>query len=130
MYTDHSACLSLLNTPRPSGKLARWALTIQEVNLTLKHRSGRQNVNADALSRNPATSVSSVSNPNGCVSVCEESENVLAVTSEVSCKCCDSVCPVCFDCSVCSVFASLAEPDNSDVTDGEPIAERKPQRRL
>ena len=53
MYTDHSACLSLLNTPHPSGKLARWALTIHEINLTLKHRSGRQNANADALSRNP-----------------------------------------------------------------------------
>ena len=53
MYTNHSACLSLLNTPHPTGKLARSALTIQEINLTLKHRSGRQNVNADALSRNP-----------------------------------------------------------------------------
>ena len=53
VFTDHSACLSLLNTPRPSGKLARWAMTVQEMNLTLKHRSGRQNANADALSRNP-----------------------------------------------------------------------------
>ena len=33
VYTDHFACLSLLNTPHPSGKLARWALTIQEMNL-------------------------------------------------------------------------------------------------
>ena len=31
VYTDHSACLSLLNHPRPSGKLARWAVTIQEM---------------------------------------------------------------------------------------------------
>ena len=53
VFTDHSACLSLLNTPRPSGKLARWAMTVQEMNLTLKHRSGRQNANADTLSRNP-----------------------------------------------------------------------------
>jgi len=28
VYTDHTACLAILNTPRPSGKLARWALTI------------------------------------------------------------------------------------------------------
>ena len=77
------------------------------------------------LSRNPVTSVSSVSNPNSYVSVCVESENVLAVTSEVSRKCCDSVCLVCFDYSVCSMFANLAEPDNSDMTAGEPIAEKE-----
>ena len=32
VYTDHSACLSNLNTPCPSGKLASWALTVQEMN--------------------------------------------------------------------------------------------------
>ena len=53
VFTDHSACLSLLNHPRPSGKLARWALTIQEMDLDIKHRSGKSNTNADALSRNP-----------------------------------------------------------------------------
>ena len=40
VYTDHAACTSLLNTPRPSGKLARWALTIQEIDLVIKHREG------------------------------------------------------------------------------------------
>ena len=35
-YTDHVACLSILNTAKPSGKLARWALTIQEMDLTIK----------------------------------------------------------------------------------------------
>ena len=54
MYTDHSACLSILNTPKPSGKLARWALTIQEMDLTIRHKPGRLNSNADALSRCPA----------------------------------------------------------------------------
>lgn len=53
VYTDHAACLSILNTARPSGKLARWALTIQEMDLTIKHKAGKQNANADALSRNP-----------------------------------------------------------------------------
>ena len=41
----------------PPGKLARWALTIQEMDLTILHRSGKKNVNADALSRNPAAAV-------------------------------------------------------------------------
>ena len=54
VYTDHTACLSILNTSMPSGKLARWALTIQEMDLTLKHKPGRKNSNADALSRSPA----------------------------------------------------------------------------
>jgi hypothetical protein len=53
VYTDHSACVSVLNSARPSGKLARWALTIQELNLIIEHRAGKLNANADALSRNP-----------------------------------------------------------------------------
>ena len=53
VMTDHAACLSLLNTPRPSAKLARWAMAIQELDLEIKHRSGRSNASADALSRHP-----------------------------------------------------------------------------
>ena len=53
VFTDQSACVSVLGTARPSGKIARWALTIQELNLTLKHRAGKFNSNADALSHNP-----------------------------------------------------------------------------
>ena len=53
VLTDHAACVSLLNTPRPSAKLARWAMAIQEMDLTIKHRSGRSNAGADALSRYP-----------------------------------------------------------------------------
>ena len=49
---DHSACISFLNHPRPSGKLARWAMTMD---LVIKHRSGKSNTNADALSRNPVS---------------------------------------------------------------------------
>ena len=54
VYTDHAACLSILNTARPSGKLARWALTIQGMDITIKHKSGKRNINADALSHCPA----------------------------------------------------------------------------
>ena len=51
VYSDHAACLSILNTARPLEKLVCWALTIQEMDITIKHKPGRRNTNADALSR-------------------------------------------------------------------------------
>ena len=43
VFTDHAALKSLLNTPQPSGKLARWGMAIQELNLKIMHRAGHQN---------------------------------------------------------------------------------------
>ena len=78
-FTDHSACVSLLNTPHPSAKLARWAMTIQEMNLTIKHRSGKTNTNADALSRNPVDPYQHTKTANVCsVDVEEPSEGSLS----------------------------------------------------
>ena len=37
VYTDHSACTSLLNAKHPSPKLARWAMAIQEMDLDIRH---------------------------------------------------------------------------------------------
>ena len=53
VYTDHQALKSLLNTPQPSGRLARWGMALQEMDLAIVHRSGKHNANADALSRCP-----------------------------------------------------------------------------
>ena len=50
VYTDHQALKSLLNT---SGRLARWGMALQEMDLAIVHRSGKHNANADALSRCP-----------------------------------------------------------------------------
>ena len=50
VYTDHEALRSLLNTPHPSGKLARWGLALQELELQIHYRPGKRNANADALS--------------------------------------------------------------------------------
>ena len=53
VITDHEALRSLLNTPHPSGKLARWGLALQELYLQIQYRPGKHNANADALSRFP-----------------------------------------------------------------------------
>lgn len=41
----------------PTGRLARWALLLQQHDFTIHHRSGPTNGNADALSRRPYESV-------------------------------------------------------------------------
>ena len=53
VFTDHVALKSLLSTPQPSGKLARWGLAIQELDLNIKYRPGKTNLNVDSLSRCP-----------------------------------------------------------------------------
>ena len=40
VFTDHSTCVSVLNSARPARKLAQWALTLQELDFVLKHRAG------------------------------------------------------------------------------------------
>lgn len=53
VYTDHEALKSLLNTPQPSGKLARWGMALQELDLDIQYHPGGANARADALSRYP-----------------------------------------------------------------------------
>ena len=49
IFTDHEAFKSLVNTPQPSSKLARWGLILREIELEIKYRSGKKNSNADTL---------------------------------------------------------------------------------
>lgn len=56
VLTDHSAVKAVLGTPSPSGKHARWwtkvfGSGVKEVDIV--YRSGKENLNADALSRRP-----------------------------------------------------------------------------
>jgi transposase InsO family protein len=49
--TDHKPLTWLMTTRDPRGRLARWALRLQEFNFTTQHIHGRDNYIPDALSR-------------------------------------------------------------------------------
>lgn len=53
VITDHGSLTWLINLRDANGRLARWALQLQGLDYTIKHRPGREHGNADALSRNP-----------------------------------------------------------------------------
>ena len=56
IYTDLSAVKAVLETPSPNGKHARWWTKIYSrgvKKVDIVYRSGKENLNADTLSRNP-----------------------------------------------------------------------------
>ena len=54
VYTDHAALIYLLGAKDLMGRLVRWQMYLQQFDLTIFHRPGKENANADALSRLPA----------------------------------------------------------------------------
>ena len=51
VYTDHSPLQFLQHMSNHNQKLLRWNLELQEYNLVIKHRPGRDNILPDLLSR-------------------------------------------------------------------------------
>ncbi|CAM6086541.1 unnamed protein product [Calypogeia fissa] len=56
LVTDHQPLKWLMESSKLTGKLARWALILQEYDFQVVHRAGVANLDADGLSRNPCTS--------------------------------------------------------------------------
>ena len=66
VHTDHGSLSWLMKVKDPTGRLARWALQLQQYDFEIIHRPGAQNGAADALSRRsypPSIEHSSVSLP-------------------------------------------------------------------
>ena len=51
LITDHCPLTWLKTIKEPRGRLARWLLYLSEFDWSIQHKPGRQNTNADALSR-------------------------------------------------------------------------------
>jgi len=56
VLTDHQSLKWLRTLKSPSGRLARWQMSLQQYSFDVKYRKGALNKVADALSRDPATS--------------------------------------------------------------------------
>ncbi len=80
VYTDHSAVKAVLATPSANGKHARWWSKVYGTgvrNVNIVYRSGKENANADALSRNPVS-------PSPAQPIAEGDVQVFAVSSETT----------------------------------------------
>lgn len=66
IITDHKPLQYLFNVKEPSSRLLRWRLKLEEFDYEIKYKKGKQNLNADALSRveiHPMENESMIGNP-------------------------------------------------------------------
>ena len=71
LMTDHQPLWWHMESDKLTGKLARWALLLQECNFEVVHRARVTNLDADGLSRNPSPSDENLTGPSGMEIVIE-----------------------------------------------------------
>jgi hypothetical protein len=57
IFTDHKALQWIFNVKDSSSRLLRWKLSLEEFEYEVKYKPGKQNANADGLSRYPVLAV-------------------------------------------------------------------------
>ncbi|MEO0683466.1 MAG: reverse transcriptase domain-containing protein [Cyanobacteria bacterium J06649_11] len=79
IWTDHKPLNYILNAKDPTGKLTRWALTLQAYDFVIEYRKGINNGNADGISRIPWSELQSEAKREPKQSV---QETILAITED------------------------------------------------
>ena len=70
--SDHQPLQWLFKTAKPSARLARWIIRLNDFSFTIHYKQGKSNANADALSRWPLDSEDNHDEPD------EQSEHIIA----------------------------------------------------
>ena len=90
LYTDHKPLIHIFNESKSvpamaSARLQRWALTLSAYTYTIKYKSGKQQGNADALSRFPLADVpTSVPTPAETIAVLEHLSTIPLTTAKIN----------------------------------------------
>ena len=79
IWTDHKPLNYILSAKDPTGKLTRWALTLQVYDFVIEYRKGINNGNADGLSRIPWTQLQTEAKREPKQS---QQESVMAITED------------------------------------------------
>lgn len=77
--TDHQALTWLSRLDQPSGRLARWAMTIQGYRMNIIYKRGKYNQQADALSRAPVNSETFEQTSEKTVTQTQETARVVSI---------------------------------------------------